>query len=129
LYFRTPYRFEALFSILVTAGNIFNPLIKHIVDRPRPLEPVVRVLEHEMSPSSPSGHAIGAIIFYGFLLYLIYTRSASKHKPFFTFCLVFLVVLVGISRVYLGAHWPSDVVGRYAIGGTARLWNPGLQET
>jgi len=115
LYFRTPYRFEGIFSVLINVGNIFDPLIKLLIGRERPPDSIVHVLEHETDPSFPSGHALGVVIFYGFLLYLIKLLPV-KYKGVAAFSLVSFILLTGISRIYLGAHWPSDVLGGYIIG-------------
>jgi len=115
LYFRTPYRLEGIFSILINVGVIFDPLIKYMVGRERPPDSIVHVLVQETSASFPSGHALSATIFYGFLLYLI-TSLPIRHKRAGVFILVSTILLIGISRVYLGVHWPSDVLGGYAIG-------------
>ncbi len=115
LYFRTPYHFEGIFSILINVGFIFDPLIKYMVGRERPPDSIVSVLVQETSASFPSGHALSATIFYGFLLYLI-TLLPVRHKRVGVFILVSTILLIGISRVYLGVHWPTDVLGGYVIG-------------
>jgi len=115
LYFRTPYRFEGIFSILINVGGIFSPLFKLMVGRERPPDSIVHVLVQETSASFPSGHALSATIFYGFLLYLL-TSLPVSHKRLWVFILVSIILLIGISRVYLGVHWPTDVLGGYIIG-------------
>lgn len=98
----------ALATVLVTAGNILNPLIKQLVRRPRPTDGIDGF-------SFPSGHALGAMIFYGFLIYLLTTRPVRYRSAGIVLCAAF-IVLVGISRVYLGAHYVTDVLGGYLIG-------------
>ena len=115
LYFRTPYRFEGIFSILINLGIIFDPINKCMVGRERPTDSVVSVLAQETSASFPSGHALSATIFYGFLLYLIISLLV-KHKRVWVFILISTILLIGVSRIYLGVHWPSDVLGGYVIG-------------
>ena len=109
------YRKEAFFTIFIVLGNIFNPIIKNIVNRARPTGDIVNILETKTNSSFPSGHALGAIIFYGFLIYLIW-KLPFKHKKIITLILTIFILLVGLSRIYLGAHWPSDVFGGYFIG-------------
>ncbi|HLC72999.1 MAG TPA: phosphatase PAP2 family protein [Candidatus Nanoarchaeia archaeon] len=109
------YRLEALFTILASLGNVFNPIIKTIVGRERPTNDIASILETKADSSFPSGHAMGVIIFYGFLLYLTW-KLPFKHKKLISTILIFFIILVGISRVYLGVHWPTDVLGAYIIG-------------
>ena len=109
------YRKEAFFTIFIVLGNILNPLIKYIVNRARPTSDIANILESKTNSSFPSGHAMGAIIFYGFLVYLVW-KLPFKHKKFITTILVSFIILVGISRIYLGVHWPTDVLGAYIIG-------------
>jgi len=113
-YFKN-YRKEAFFTFFVVLGNIFNPIIKNIVNRARPTGDIVNILETKTNSSFPSGHAMGAIILYGFLIYLVW-KLPFQHKKFITTILVSFIILVGISRIYLGVHWPTDVLGAYIIG-------------
>lgn len=102
----------ALATLLAVSGNILNPLIKSIVERPRPTMDVARILDLANGSSFPSGHALGAMLFYGFLAMVLWTKGTRWGA----FVLGGIVVVVGISRVYLGAHWPSDVLAGYVIG-------------
>src|SRR3989338_7529834 len=113
-YFKN-YRKEAFFTFFVVLGNIFNPIIKNIVNRARPTGDIVNILETKTNSSFPSGHAMGAIILYGFLIYLVW-KLPFQHKKFITTILVSFIILVGISRIYLGVHWPTDIIGAYIIG-------------
>lgn len=106
------YVLEMVF-VLAIAG-LSNSALKQVINRARPdVEHLVSVA----TLSYPSGHAMSAISFYGFLIYLIYN---IKMKIIFKAGLIFLfsmmIFLIGISRIYLGVHFPSDVAGGYIAG-------------
>ncbi len=114
-------RVEATFLLLSVAGaGILDWLVKVLVRRPRPAGPDVHVLAHVDGFSFPSGHVVSYVALFGFLAYLawIALRSPLLRWAAVSLCLV-LLVLVGPSRIYLGAHWASDVLGAYLLGG---LW-------
>src|SRR6266851_8457071 len=113
------YRVEATFLLLSVAGaGILEWLVKLLVHRPRPAGPDVHVLTHVGGFSFPSGHVVSYMALFGFLLYLawIALRSPVLRWGTVSLCLL-LLVLIGPSRIYLGAHWASDVLGAYLLGG------------
>jgi len=91
--------------------------IKELVDRPRPTADLVELRAGFSSPSFPAGHVMSPTVLYGFVLYL---ALALKLPLVVRLALVgwsaFLLVLTGPANVYVGVHWPSDVVGGYAWG-------------
>jgi membrane-associated phospholipid phosphatase len=95
-----------------------NPFLKGIFRRLRPQLPEPWIMEPGWS--FPSGHAMGSFVTYGFLAYLL-TRITPANFPRRTaiVALAFFVLLIGFSRIYLGAHYLSDVVGGYAA---AAVW-------
>lgn len=100
----------------VGGGAVLNRLLKGLFSRPRP------VFEHplllETSYSFPSGHAMEALIAYGFLAYLAVLALGNwQARVGVVFGAALLVVLIGFSRMYLGVHYFSDVVAGYAAGG------------
>lgn len=102
-------------TVLVLAlASLSNLVLKRLFNRDRPS------LEHLVAVSSlsfPSGHAMSAMAFYGFLIYLcIRLKMPIWLKVLFSFMLGLLILLIGISRVYLGVHFPSDVLAGF-IGG------------
>jgi len=110
------YYAEALWLSLGTIGiaGLFNPLIKLVFLRERPtLEHLVVVT----SSSFPSGHSTGSMVFYGTLLLLV---PILFKQPFWQWCLRILlgllILLIGISRIYVGVHFPSDVLGGFCVG-------------
>lgn len=113
------HRLEAGVLILATGlGQLVNTTMKLIIGRPRPNNHLVEVMVHETSLSFPSGHVMHYVVFYGFLFFLTYVLLKHSWLRFIGLLLWGgLVATIGVSRVYLGAHWPSDVTGAYLAGG------------
>ena len=110
----------ALLWGLSFAGYFAVPLFKLWVDRARPVFAVPLV--KETSASFPSGHAVGSAIVFGMLAYLLIRAAPRRWLTIVTFSSS-LIALIGFSRVYLGAHWLSDVVAGLAFGlGWVALW-------
>jgi undecaprenyl-diphosphatase len=110
---------EAALSALVGVGALaLNSLTKTIIERPRPSSEVVLVFRELLGFSFPSGHVMFYTAFFGFLWFLAYRLLRPSWKRTFLLCLLGgLVALVGLSRIYLGSHWASDVLGGYLLGG------------
>ena len=107
-------------SALVAAllPPILNVIVKELIRRPRPTVDLVHVLRILESYSFPSGHVMFYVGFFGFLWFLVYTLlKRSWRRTLLLILLGTLIGLVGISRIYLGQHWPSDVLGAYLLGG------------
>ena len=106
-------------SLLVVAGSagafLLVPLLKVVIERPRPAlsDHVVLV----QSWSYPSGHSLNSIAVLGLLTVLaVRERPGAARRTLLAVLGAFLVVAVGFSRVYLGVHWPSDVLAGWLIG-------------
>ena len=102
----------SIFSNLVIV-TILNQLLKAILQRPRPTE--YRIVE-ETGYSFPSGHSMVSMAFYGYLIYLIYKYVKNKYIKWISIVLLsILICSIGISRIYLGVHYTSDVLGGFLI--------------
>lgn len=108
---------EAFFLLLALLADALGGLLKVVVGRHRPATNLVRVVQIIKEPSFPSGHTLHYTVFYGFLIFVIatnYRRSWRRDALIVLFAIP--IALVGLSRVYLGEHWLSDVVGGYLVG-------------
>ena len=93
--------------------TILNQALKIIVQRPRPTE--YRII-NETGYSFPSGHSMVSMAFYGFLIYLIYKNIKNKYfKISLMLILSILIIMIGISRIYLGVHYTSDVCAGFLV--------------
>ncbi|WP_187847655.1 phosphatase PAP2 family protein [Helicobacter pylori] len=100
-------------SILL--GEITLKLLKHLVARPRPATNGELALAHGFS--FPSGHALASALFYGSLaLLLCYSNANNRIKTIGAMVLFFWIFLMAYDRVYLGVHYPSDVLGGFLLG-------------
>lgn len=98
---------------VVIISTIINNLVKIIIRRSRP---AVLALVTETSYSFPSGHTMAATTMYGILLYLVLKSNFKKStKIILSIVLGILPILVMVSRIYLGAHFASDVLGGYIL--------------
>ena len=115
LLLQTRYRTALFVAITALSGRLVEMALKQAFNRPRPT--VVPHLREVFSTSFPSGHAMESAIIYltlGAVLMRVATSRLVK-----AYCLglaVLLTVLVGSSRVYLGVHYPTDVIGGWIIG-------------
>ncbi len=111
-------RWEAIAALAAGVGSgALNTLVKVVVHRPRPEANLVHVFQVLGSYSFPSGHVMFYTAFFGFLLFLSFTllkRSGLRYLS--NTILIVLIALVGVSRMYLGEHWASDVLGGYLLG-------------
>lgn len=106
----------ALFVLIaVGGGQAVSTLLKLGIDRPRP--DLVPHLMRETSLSFPSGHAMMSAVTYLTLGSLLARIAPERRlKVFFLFTAVLLTFVVGVSRIYLGVHWPSDVLAGWCAG-------------
>ena len=90
---------------------MLNYILKLIFSRTRPID--INIIT-ETGYSFPSGHAMISLAIYGFLAYLLW-KSDYKYKKIGVSLLVLLIVLIGISRIYLGVHYTSDVIAGFIV--------------
>ncbi|WP_312113282.1 phosphatase PAP2 family protein [Brevibacillus reuszeri] len=109
-------RWEALFLLLALGGGmVFNLLLKWLYRRERPS--IQRLIE-ESGYSFPSGHSMAAFLFFGMMAMLLTLFVVSRAaKAVIILIAAVLILLVGISRIYLGVHYPSDVLAGFVAGG------------
>ena len=113
-------RLEAItIVVLSVVSSLLNGLIKTIVGRPRPNASLVEILQVAGGKSFPSGHVMSYVAFWGLLFSfsVILFQGRSWWRIALMIISALFVVLVGPSRIYLGDHWASDVLGAYLIGG------------
>ena len=103
----------SIFMNLGIAAGL-NWTLKQILQRPRPTE--YRII-NETGYSFPSGHSMTSMAFYGFIIYLIYKYVKNKYlKASLIAFLSILIISIGVSRIYLGVHYTSDVIGGFLLG-------------
>jgi membrane-associated phospholipid phosphatase len=113
-------RLEAIMVVVVSATSaMLNWLIKLIVARPRPSASMVEILQKAAGLSFPSGHVMSYVSFWGLLFSLSLILFKGNHwwRTALLIISALFVILVGPSRIYLGDHWASDVLGAYLFSG------------
>ena len=108
------YKIEALFVVItMSLSGILNPLLKNIFDRERPT--LLRLIDIS-GFSFPSGHAMGSTSFFGSAMYIARRSASGSTKGVIIGLCAALILLISISRVYLGVHYPTDIIAGI-IGG------------
>jgi undecaprenyl-diphosphatase len=114
------YRWEAASTLFAAAGNAgLETVVKRWVVRPRPDPDLVHVMRNldGLQESFPAGHVMANVAIMGFLIYLLWTFA--RPSALRTLTILFLssqIVLIGVSRIYEGEHWFTDVLGGYLLG-------------
>jgi undecaprenyl-diphosphatase len=116
-FWNTCHRWSAaLLWVSILGSGLINSVMKLFFNRPRPHLFPWRVPYAGLS-SFPSGHSMTSMVCYSTLAYLVARLVPSKFLRVFTICVAaVIVVLIGLSRLYLGVHYPTDVLGGFAMG-------------
>ena len=105
--------FNRYFTINLVAIFTSNFIVKNIIRRYRPID-INLIIENGFS--FPSGHSMVSFAFYGFIIYYVYCSHLSKlGKTIIISILTLLVLMIGLSRIYLGVHYASDVIGGFVL--------------
>ncbi|HEY7143377.1 MAG TPA: phosphatase PAP2 family protein [Streptosporangiaceae bacterium] len=109
-------RWGLAFYLVVTGAGalVLDPVLKSLVGRLRPV--VAHPVAHGTGDSFPSGHSLGSIVCYGAVLLVFLPAARGRWRSALIWATVALVTLIGVSRILLGVHFLSDVVGAWAIG-------------
>lgn len=101
-------------GIACLLGCIIENVLKIIIKKPRPTE--FWPISIEKTYSFPSGHAFMSVVLYGMLIYFINKEVKNKYVRYIGTCIFSLIIfLVGFSRIYLGVHYATDVIGGYIL--------------
>lgn len=109
---------ESLFILITLLSGVISRSLKILIDRPRPTDDLVRIIEISKYQSFPSGHVLLYVIFFGFLIILMKQLKYISRALRMTVIVIsgFLIFTIPISRIYLGAHWFTDVLGSALLG-------------
>lgn len=111
------------FGLILAAGggSLVNRVLKVVVGRQRPAADLVGFAYRDDELSFPSGHVMFYVCFFGFLFFVAFALlpKNSRLRRAALALSALPILLIGVSRVYLRAHWPSDTLGAYVLGG---LW-------
>ncbi|MGH3419153.1 MAG: phosphatase PAP2 family protein [Streptosporangiaceae bacterium] len=111
---RRQWRLAAYLLITGAGALTLDPILKSLVGRLRPV--VAHPIAHGTGDSFPSGHSLGSIVCYGAVLLVFLPAARGRWRPIFITVIAALVAVIGISRILLGVHYLSDVVGAWALG-------------
>lgn len=118
LFFIFKLKRESLFLLSISLSGLLILSIKLLFNRPRPTAADVRLVEINRFHSYPSGHVLSYILFFGFMLVIMHHRKDINHavRRYISIFSGFLIFTIPFSRIYLGAHWFTDVLGGILLG-------------
>jgi undecaprenyl-diphosphatase len=114
LAFRRRWRLVGYLLVTGAGALVMDPILKDLVGRLRPV--VAHPIAHGGGNSFPSGHSLGSIVCYGAVFLVFLPAARGRWRTAFTAVIVTLVALIGISRILLGVHYLSDVLGGWTLG-------------
>lgn len=112
------YKKAAGYVLLTALAGLVSTIVKAMVNRPRPTDDLVRVVLKTTQQSFPSGHVLFYVIYFGFLVVLMYQlENIPKYLRWGVIAFsLFMIFTIPLSRIYLGAHWFTDVIGGFLLG-------------
>jgi membrane-associated phospholipid phosphatase len=118
LFFISGFKREALYTLYTLISGLISTGTKILINRPRPTKDLVRILDVVRDRSFPSGHVLFYTLFFGMLILI---AAKTKEIPLFLRGMVsvmsaLMIVMVPLSRIYLGVHWLTDVFGGFILG-------------
>jgi membrane-associated phospholipid phosphatase len=118
VFFYYKLRREAYYITAVLLSGLVILAVKNMVNRPRPTQFYVRLVEINRFQSFPSGHVLSYVLFFGFMIVLMHTVTTIPHrtKTIVTYISAFYIASISLSRIYLGAHWFTDTLGGLLLG-------------
>ncbi|MEB0262855.1 MULTISPECIES: phosphatase PAP2 family protein [unclassified Mucilaginibacter] len=118
LFFVFKYKKVAVYVLATGLTGLISTLVKALVNRPRPSKGLVKILYETTQQSFPSGHVLFYVVFFGFMILLMLQLDKIPNWLRYGVGLLssFLIVTIPFSRIYLGAHWFTDVVGGFLLG-------------
>jgi membrane-associated phospholipid phosphatase len=105
--------------LATTSSTLLAIVLKELIHRTRPFpvaENATGLVQSLNEYSYPSGHVLFFVVFFGFFAYLAWMNFAGRVRVIVIAICAALIALIGPSRIFLGAHWASDVAGSYIIG-------------
>ncbi|MGY4538554.1 membrane-associated phospholipid phosphatase [Mucilaginibacter sp. UYNi724] len=118
LFFLYKYKKAAAFVLATGLTGLISTIIKALVNRPRPSKDLVKILYETTQQSFPSGHVLFYVVFFGFMILLMFQLDHIPNWLRYAVGLLSILLIFSIpfSRIYLGAHWFTDVVGGFLLG-------------
>ena len=119
-------RLEGILFPVLGILSLLADAFKMAINQPRPSASLVQILTTETSKGFPSSHAFFSVLMLGLTAYLLFTHLQVRWQKILSLVVIIMLALfVGTSRVYLGVHWTSEVIGGWVIGGlvlTGVIW-------
>ncbi len=118
IFYSSKLKKEGLFVLFTMLSGLVSTIVKYLVDRPRPGSDLVKIALQTHQQSFPSGHVMFYLIFFGFVALLMYSLKAINRITRITIGIICMMMIftIPVSRIYLGAHWFTDVLGGFLLG-------------